>query len=96
MVLILDGNSEIGTHAYRLFDLFKAFDYLESDHTSHLFLFEMTYFASGVRNMFWFTIYYKYNSKNIMKVSTLQIVHYFLLNFIYIEFVIQNNALLEI
>ena len=36
------------------FDLFKAYDWIESSHK-----FEKTYFTSCVRNMFWVTIGYK-------------------------------------
>ena len=39
MVLILDGNSEMCVHVgSMLFDLFKAFDYIESSHKSDFFL----------------------------------------------------------
>ena len=41
MVLVPDGNSEIGAyvkeHSLLLFDLFKAFDKIESSHKSDLF-----------------------------------------------------------
>ena len=40
MVLILNGNSEIGTHVRSnllIFDMFQAFHYIESSHKTGLF-----------------------------------------------------------
>ena len=45
MVLLLDGNSEIGACVESYFDLFKAFDSIESSHKSELFLAGLTYFS---------------------------------------------------
>ena len=59
MVLILDGNPQIGAHVrkqYLLFDLFKAFDYIGKSKKKLIFLSEKTYLPSYVRDMFWFTI----------------------------------------
>ena len=39
-----------------LFDLFKAFDYIESSKKSDIFSSEEIYFPSYVRNIFWVTI----------------------------------------
>ena len=61
MVLILDGNSEIGAEIRNLLsDMFKAFDERERNRKSN-FLFEITYFPSCVRTMLWVTIYYEYH-----------------------------------
>ena len=38
MVLIVDGNSETGARVRMFFDLFKAFDEIESNHKLEFFL----------------------------------------------------------
>ena len=50
MVLILDGNSDIGKERYLLIDMFRAFDYNESSHKSD-FISEKTYFSLFARKI---------------------------------------------
>ena len=54
MVLILDGNLYKGARVRSnlLFDLFKAFDKIESIHNSDFVFSKKTYLPSCVRNMF--------------------------------------------
>ena len=56
MVLMLDGNSEIGAHDQsKLFDLLKAFDEVKKSHKPQ------TWFPLSVRNMFLGTLLYCYH-----------------------------------
>ena len=57
MVLILDGNSEIGAHVSSNFCYFN----IENSHKSYFYLFsKKTYFRSFVRNMFHVTIQFTF------------------------------------
>ena len=53
MVLIGDGNSEIGAfvRSIWLYDLFKGFDYIKSSHIADLFFLQKDLFSSCVRNI---------------------------------------------
>ena len=59
MVLLLDGNSH--EEQSLLFDLFKAFDKMESN---RIFLSDKTYFPSFMRNIGWVTSWFKNHGRH--------------------------------
>ena len=58
MVLVLDGNSEIGAHVWSDLDYLICLRlvYIEGRHKPDLVLSEKTYFPSYVRSMLWVTL----------------------------------------